>query len=197
MCVTFHCLQRYSERILKLDLVNGELKKYINENKNKLVNDILELKQNSRLIYSGQINEHTESNFYLNKNIIIVEDVQNKNLKTLFDLSFGFDEDIDADIAKKLISKLENINKKIDKTKEKINKDLSKKQVEIETVDNEIKFLQQQLELLQKKRDKLNVDVEVINNEVTMLKIEKDKIAHRLISANYKLEQLNDKKKEN
>lgn len=191
-----HVYIRYCERFLNMKNVDEkEIKKYIFENKKDLTNKILELKEKSRLVWTGTVADQTMKNFYLYDNIILVESIDINCLITIYILDYGFcSEKVNREIIKTLLNEMNKAEIKINKYKEKIEKILPQKECKLSVVNEEINAVEEQLEILKNKKKLIEDDIKLSNDELRYLVLERDKIARQLVtSINLKMDALKEK----
>lgn len=90
--LTEHCKIRYCERILKLNLSREDLLKHMYKNNYEIEYKIIELFYESEPIIRDRVmcKNGDRSNFYINGNTIIITDIHDKKIVTIYKISDGF-----------------------------------------------------------------------------------------------------------
>lgn len=160
MTFTNHILERYVERTM--GKTGNELKQFIAQNSDQVKDKILKLYEYSELLWYGKIKEHDFTYFTINRDgWVIVIDKNKTKLVTIYQVDLGLSVDFNkqyiAEIKQYVGNEMANIeelrteyekvvkdnNEAIEELKEK-NKML---QAEMEQINNEIKFLEQEKSL--------------------------------------------------
>ncbi|WP_219715439.1 hypothetical protein, partial [Clostridioides difficile] len=86
--VTNHALRRYIERIKECE--KNCVEQNLNLNKEQYQKDLNKMFEQSRLIYTGRFNDkYTETNFRLVDNIILITDLRDTKIITLYRVEYG------------------------------------------------------------------------------------------------------------
>jgi len=160
MTFTNHILERYVERTM--GKTGNELKQFIAQNSDQVKDKILKLYEYSELLWYGKIKDHDFTYFTINRDgWVIVIDKNKTKLVTIYQVDLGLSVDFNkqyiAEIKQYVGNEMANIeelrteyekvvkdnNEAIEELKEK-NKLL---QAEMEQINNEIKFLEQEKSL--------------------------------------------------
>lgn len=187
---TKHALDRYCERILDYgNSTQTEMRCYINQNREKIGEDINKMFEFSRLIYTGQINgDKTTKQYYLNNNIIMVYDEPKNSIVTLYKIDFGFGEIIDKAIVKQLLEQADELDFKINTKQQENEQEILKNTMELENTENEIEVLEEKLEFLKSKKELIKNMINSINTEINTYKKERDSKVIRICnSLDYKI----------
>ncbi|HLO11103.1 MAG TPA: hypothetical protein VK190_02480 [Pseudoneobacillus sp.] len=172
MNVSEHCKERYVERIKGIT-EKLEIKQYLVDNGERIVDNINKMFEFSNFIFKGQIGgDKITRNFYIKDDTIFVTDTASSCIITLYKVDFGFPEDATKAAIKSLIREIEDLNTKIESEKLIIGEFTAVKQLELENIDSEIKNVQAQLDILKSKRqfayDELtyrNADLQLFNKK--------------------------------
>lgn len=152
MNVSEHCKERYVERI-KGFTDKMEIRQYLVDNGDRIVDYILKMFGYATFIFKGQINgDKSSRNFYVKDDTVFVTDTADSCVITLYKVDFGFPEDTTKTVIKDLMAELEIINEKMVAEKATIDDFIVNKQYEIETIDAEMKNLMAQYDLLKSKK---------------------------------------------
>ena len=160
MTFTNHILERYVERTM--GKTGNELKQFIAQNSDQVKDKILKLYEYSELLWYGKIKDHDFTYFTINRDgWVIVIDKNKTKLVTIYQVDLGLSVDFNkqyiVEIKQYVGNEMANIeelrteyekvvkdnNEAIEELKEK-NKLL---QAEMEQINNEIKFLEQEKSL--------------------------------------------------
>lgn len=193
MNVTIHAMERYCQKILDM-IDNKEIKKYINENREKLSKEVLELKNNSKHIYFGVIGDNTPKNFYIVNNICMVCSEKDDSIITLIKLEYGFTDEINQSIIDGLLREIDKTNEELEQIKNEITVKLPKKQAELSLIDKEIRIIEEQLKILKDRKANTEEEVNLFSKRIEYNNLQKEKHVNKLVySINYKTEFVNGK----
>ncbi len=142
-----HAKQRYCERILGITETN-EWKHYIVQNDELICNHINKMVDNSLFIYRGQIGDNTTKVFRMADNIILVMDSQESCVITMFKCFFGFGDDMDRQIIKHELLRLDELHNELRNIEAEIHAFVEEMMVTTTTLDMQIKAMEEQLKLL-------------------------------------------------
>lgn len=191
MCVQHHALVRYTQRFLGItDEKNA--KKHVNNNRDKLECEVLNLKEQTKHIYQGAIGDNIPRNFYANNEICIVCGEKDDVPISLYKHDFGLTEKANKKVVECLLEEIEEVNQKKEEIKNKIQNELPKKQNDLFVLEQEINILQQQLKIKLKQKDNIENEIELMNKEIEVNDLEKQKIVAKLVgSIFYRMDFLN------
>lgn len=173
--VTRHAYTRYAERIKLVEKEDLETSLIVNKDQYHL--DLDKMFQNSKLIYTGQFNDkHSEANFRIVDNIILITDIADTKIITLYRVDFGFDRDVDLTILTSLLEKLnfaeeeyigaiEEVNE--EKVRVVTNRDNLK--LEIEQIEEQLKYMKESLEIMNSYVDKFDYKERVAKTEMNSI----------------------------
>lgn len=169
MQITNHFLDRYAERILGIsDLLAA--RQYINQNREKIEEDIRKLFEHSELLITMQLQgDKTTKNFYIRDNIILVAKSDNSVLITLYRIDFSFGEKTDRMIIQNLKEEIQTLKEQMKNKKESIDNEIEFKKKEVEMIGIEVINLEQQLNMLKLKKQTKENEIRVSYNEVEIL----------------------------
>lgn len=117
--ITNHAYERYAERIMnKSDKV--EILRYVQENKEKITEDINKMIEYGKIIYSGKLTDGkgkvNDVNVYVQNTWIVIVGRTDNNCITLYKVQLGLGDDFDKKYIEGMLSKLEEAkNEKVDK----------------------------------------------------------------------------------
>ena len=183
MNVTNHGLKRYAERFK--NVLNSDLEVDIAVNKDLYIEELNKMFSFSKLIYTGKFNETNEStNYYIVDNIILVVDLANTKIITLYRIEFGFGREVDKNILIGLLKQLDDAEteyiKAMDVTREK-QSDLDYK---ILSLDEDIKSQQELINAMTDSLKELKALRKTISLDEDKTRIIRDKIAKKLVYSN-------------
>ena len=181
MNITKHALRRYTERFKDFD-TNEEVNQAIVELKDLFEQELNKMNDNAIEIYRGKFNEqNSETIFKIVDNIILVCDLANTKLITLYRVDFGFGRSIDKDILDKLKEDLENKDEIYILELEKVEQEKESKRADLEQLDEQIKGLEETLKSLGYSRKALKDYIENIINKADSSKNDRDDVARKII----------------
>jgi hypothetical protein len=169
-----HAKQRYCERILGItDAV--EWKRYLAQNDQQVVDHVNRMVENSLFIYRGQIGDNTTKVFRMADNVVLVLDSQETCVITLFKCFFDFGEQMDREIIKHELNRLNELHADLTALDAEINAFVEAKQVEISTIEQQIKAMEAQISSLraQKSAAEEAIKGKRATREFTIKEIEK------------------------
>lgn len=179
---TKHSLEKYASRIK--NIIDSEVKEFVYNNKDLIVYDVNKMYNNSKLIYTGAFNDNSKTNFRLADNIVIVTDLQDTKVITLYRATFGFGREADKAIIDVLIKDLHDAdikyNEACNEVKEKKEKLLADKTLlkeEINTLRDTLKSMEEGLKGIENYIDCIAVD------EIKT-KAERDIVAKKIVYSN-------------
>jgi len=180
-----HFYTRYCQRFLDMkDVDEKELKKYVFDNKEKLTEDIIELKNNGILIWTGEIADQECSDFYLYDNIIMVASPPGSDtLITIYGLDYGFSDSTNRQIIKSLLGEISKVEKDLSKCEVKNKTIISSKTFELSEVEQQMKAMKEQLKMLEERKLCVEYDIRTAHSGISYLNLEKDKLARKLIGS--------------
>ena len=121
MNITNHAMVRYAERIAGRDeLIDINI--YISQNKDKIVEDINKMCEYSEFIYSGRVGNRDNNavNVYLSGTWVILTDLNNSRVITLYKVEFNIGEEFNKQFINKILEKLEYDKKILEDQKSKV-----------------------------------------------------------------------------
>lgn len=121
MAITKHAMTRYAERIAGRDeLIDINI--YIAQNEEKIVEDINKMYEYSSFIYSGRVGNRDNNpvNVYLSGTWVILTDLNNTKVITLYKVEFNIGEDFNKQFITKTLEKLESDKKNLEEQRGKI-----------------------------------------------------------------------------
>ena len=140
MNVSNHAYERYCERFLNIKDTK-DIKKYLEDNRDKIYREINALYDGSLFIYHGKLGTDEVANFYFkDQTIIVVNDVRDC-VKTLYKVDFGFPDHINQSVIDGLIEVIEDLRSQIENEATEQYKLIANKEVEININLQRIKTL--------------------------------------------------------
>lgn len=182
--VSKHAKERYAERIMEKDST-VEIKTFIAQNEDKIVNDINKMIQYGDLIYSGKQTQKDGRKYdvevYLKGSWVILADVKSKNVITLYKIDLGLGDEFNKEYINKMLEKF-NIAKH--------NYDLISEQLSIENKNYEeiindnistINKYKTFIKNLEELNDGYNIIIKESNVKISMAEIEMLDVLNKLI----------------
>lgn len=126
MVVTKHAMSRYAERIAgKDELIDINI--YIAQNEDKIVEDINKMCEHSELIYTGKVGNRDNNpvNVYLSGTWILLTDLTETKVITLYKVEFNVGEDFNKQFIQKILDKLAEDKKILEEKRAEINTEKS------------------------------------------------------------------------
>lgn len=142
--ITSHAIEKYSKRIKKdvcniLDI----------DTKERYTKDITKIYENSILIYEGKFFDHSKARFLLADDIILVSDVKETKIITLYRIDFGFDNETNKMLQNKLIENLKIEKQKMEDNKLTIEEEANKIKESLMLLESEKKDIQASLDAVE------------------------------------------------
>ena len=126
MVITKHAMSRYAERIAGRDeLIDINI--YIAQNEDKIVEDINKMCEHSELIYTGKVGNRDNNpvNVYLSGTWILLTDLTETKVITLYKVEFNVGEDFNKQFIQKILDKLAEDKKVLEEKRAEINTEKS------------------------------------------------------------------------
>lgn len=167
--ITKHCLDRYAERILGIEDLQTA-RQYINSNQDKINEDIDKLFTYATLIYTGQIGgDKSSKNYWLRDNIVMVTDTGNSTLITLYRIDFGLGETIDKLVTDKLLEEINELNKDFKEAERVAVEEIDGKQTDVININAEIEKYKQMLANLQLRKETVENEIKIVNQKSQLI----------------------------
>ncbi|EGT3641058.1 TPA: hypothetical protein UL242_002350 [Clostridioides difficile] len=188
--VTNHALRRYVERIKKCE--KNCIEQDLNFNKEQHQKDLTKMFEQSKLIYTGRFNDrYTETNFRLVDNIILITDLRDTKIITLYKIEYGFNREIDLTIIRELIKKLDRHEKEYISIMQETSSEKEKLEADRENLVSEIKTLKEALDAMNESLIALNKHIDTFSYKEKQAKSEMDITAKKIVYSNvYRKEML-------
>lgn len=181
--VTKHAYLRYSERIKEVDL--KDVNEDIVVNKNIYHIELDKMFENSRIIYSGKFNDkHSETNFRIADNIILITDKMDTKIITLYRVEFGFGRDIDVVILKSMIEKLNVAEVEYLTSIEEVNEERERVVSSRDVLIKEIEEMKNSLKIMEESLTTMNDYIDKFNYKERIAKTEMETIAKKIVYSN-------------
>lgn len=183
--VTKHAIERYAEKIKNIP--QKELNLKINTNTNLYKEDLNKMFEKSKIIYSGLMtspdnNKHKEEvNYRLVDNIILITDLQDTKIITLYRVEFGFGRTNDKLLLDNLLSELETEDTTYLEAMESTQQEKELIENNILQLENEIQSLQESLKALQDNKEGLKDYIKSISQKEAIAKSSRDCTARKII----------------
>lgn len=183
MNVTNHGLKRYAERFKNVP--REDLERDIIVNKDLYVEELNKMFSFSTLLYTGKFNEVNENtNYYMVDNIILVVDLANTKIITLYRIEFGFGREADKSVLEVLLKELDEAETEYVNAMDVTKEQRDEVDYKILSIEEDIAST---LELLNTLKFSL-AEVKGLKQSVTIeedkCRIARDKIAKKLVYSN-------------
>lgn len=182
MNVSNHAYERYCERFLNIKDTK-EIKKYLDDNRDKVYREINTLYDGSLFIYHGKLGTDEIANFYFKDQTIIVVNDVGDCVKTLYKVDFGFPDHINQNVIDGLIEVIEDLRGQIENEATEQYKQVTNKEVEMNLVDMEIKEVEERLKYLNSKKSIINQEINLIKQSSNDLKNQLTRYAYQLCNS--------------
>ncbi|MCC0645398.1 hypothetical protein KGF41_14120 [Clostridioides sp. ZZV14-6150] len=188
--VTNHALRRYIERIKECE--KSCVEQNLNLNKEQYQIDLNKMFEQSRLIYTGRFNDkYTETNFRLVDNIILITDLRDTKIITLYRVEYGIDRETDLMIIENLLRKLDKTEKEYINIMDEISFEKEKLLAEREGLVSEIETLKGTLDTMNESLKVLSKYIDTFSYKEKQAKSEMEIIAKKIVySSIYRKEML-------
>ena len=156
--VSNHVMERYCQRVLSMPM--DDVRSYFDQNIDEIHQKVIDMLGESTCFWRGAVNDnHDIADYYFHRlGFVIVVGPEDKTIITLYQATYGIDQDIDRDIARKLFKKIINLGTELDKSAEDHAVKLAVKDQDICKIDTDIQALRDQIEFLEVKRHKIEAD---------------------------------------
>lgn len=154
MDVTKHCKRRYIERIMN-ETNDNEINITLSTQDERLTEHIQTLFSRSELIYQGAIGDNVTRKFWLKDDIVLITDIGENKLITLYRINFDFPKDINKIVINGLKDDIKNLYDSLEREKDNIDKESSENNIHIENYKKQIESLQTQIESIKFDIDEL------------------------------------------
>lgn len=194
MNVTNHAKLRYVQRIVGIS-DERESRNYLAEHNEEVSNQIIRIHEESEYVWSGIVNNHKLSHFYINDDIVTVVNEEKQSIVTLYRCDFGFPESVNKNTIRNMMVEIRKLRKREQREEEKIAQSRDKIQVQLDTVEMQIQAVESQLEILRKKQSLLKGELESVQAAPIFTRQEIAKVAALMVnSLDYKMDVLGMKK---
>lgn len=178
--VTNHALRRYIERIKECE--KNCVEQNLNLNKEQYQIDLNKMFEQSRLIYTGRFNDkYTETNFRLVDNIILITDLRDTKIITLYRVEYGIDRETDLMIIENLLRKLDKTEKEYINIMDEISFEKEKLLAEREGLVSEIETLKETLDTMNESLKVLSKYINTFSYKEKQAKSEMEIIAKKIV----------------
>ena len=180
--VTKHTLQRWAERILKID--NDEVNLYINSNRDMLVENINETFSYSEFIYKGQLGkDNITRHYYIQNDIVFITNTENNAIITVYKVDLGFTDELNSQVRKGLIEEVRKLQIEKDELDFQSLSESELKKHEVVTIDDQIHILEKQIAELKAQKQIVNNELKMINSKSSYVTQELSKFVLMLVNS--------------
>lgn len=183
MNITKHAYSRYIERFKGVD--KQDIGALTQDEKTLFEAELNKMFDRATMIYTGTFNEKNSiTNFWIVDNIILVTDVANTKLITLYRIEFGFDRGIDKTILASLTEQLGEADDKYINAMQEVQEKKDKLDIDALNIKEKMASLQEQLTALKCGLKGIEEYKKTITVEEVKAKTERDIIAKKIIYSN-------------
>lgn len=183
MNITKHAYSRYIERFKGVD--KQDIGVLTQDEKALFEAELNKMFDRATMIYTGTFNEKNPiTNFWIVDNIILVTDVANTKLITLYRIEFGFDRSIDKTILASLTEQLGEADDKYINAMQEVQEKKDKLDIDALNIKEQMASLQEQLTALKCGLKGIEEYRKTITIEEVKAKTERDIIAKKIIYSN-------------
>ena len=180
--VTKHALQRWAERILKID--SKELNLYINSNREILIENINETFSYSEFIYKGQLGkDNITRHYYIQNDIVFITNTENNAIITVYKVDLGFTEELNSQVRKGLIEEVRKLQLEKDELDFQSLSEAESKKHEVVTIDDQLHILEKQIAELKAQKQIVNNELKMINSKSSYVTQELSKFVLMLVNS--------------
>lgn len=141
-----HAKKRYVERIMGITDTQ-EIKVTMLDDA-PIIDHLNKMYDCASFIYKGQIGDNTTKNYWLADNVVLVTDVGNTCVITLFKCAFDFGEKMDRLIINNEITEITALHEELTKLDTGIQQFVEVKQIEISTIELQLRAMEEQMKAL-------------------------------------------------
>lgn len=192
MNITTHCRERYVERLQGID-DKSKVKQIAKDSLEDIEQKIDNLYEDSELVFEGSLMKgQPKRRFNVSDDIILVCDMEESNLLTLYQVDFGFPKSTNMTVLSDLKRSIKELDDNITQNNNENEEDIFNKESSVGVIESDIESLERQIKLLKGRKILLQQDIQNINQEAEVNELKKDKLC-RLIcnSLDYKRDMLN------
>ena len=180
--VSQHAKSRWVERMNNIT-DDKEIKRYLVDNSDKVVKDIIKSFENSTFVYRGQLNKkapHSTSNYYLLNDLVFVE--EKMTIITLFKVNFELPyPDLNEEVQRALIVSLQRATDEQQEVKSKVGVTKKNLKADIAQVNAQLNVHRNQVDLLTKQKNELDRQVKLADDEIIMANNQVELLASKLL----------------
>lgn len=188
---TNHFYQRWTERIVEIT-TEREMKEYISKNKDMINEHANKTFEFAEHIYTGQIGDNITRNYHIKDDIVFVTNTTDDAFVTVYKVDLGFPEELNATVRKGLIEEIHKLQEEKEEVEFRMLEEVEQKEFEIESMDEQIKIMQEQIDNLKKSKEFKEQEVKQIKKDSINVGLELKRYALMLInSKEYKQDILN------
>lgn len=184
--ITRHAMERYAEKIKNVQ--KNEINLKINQNAELYKEELNKMFEQSKIIYTGVMTSpenikqtKDDVNYRLVDNIILITDLQDTKIITLYRIEFGFGRNSDKLLLNNLLEELDEKDTTYLKSMESVQQDKDSIQYNIFQLENEIQALRESLKALEDSKKGLEEYSKSITQKETLAKADRDCIARKII----------------
>lgn len=151
MNVKRHFKVRYLQRIEGLS-DDQEIKRALATRDDYLTDSALKMYEHSRFLWRGQLGDNITRSYWINGDLILVTDVDETCLITLYRADFGFPPETNRRVIQDLIGEIEELRSVLCDRQRELNDTLHTCDRQIDEIDARLKELEAQMELLRQQK---------------------------------------------
>lgn len=182
MNISKHAYRRYAQRY-KTDDTGLELEQYVSRNKERLTEEINTMLDYAELVFVGQLRGNTTRKYYYQSGSIIITDVNNSSVITIYKISYGFTPEIDKQIAKGLVEEIKAKEEEVEKHRYEIKPLLESLNASKEGLKNDIERLGKQLKDKKGQFNYVDNTISGYEEEVSVAEEEAHELTNKLVGS--------------
>lgn len=163
--VSNHAMERYAKRIAKRDSVI-DVNTYVQTYKDKITEDINTMIKYSQHIYTGKVGskDDRQVNVYLSGTWVILTDILNKVVVTVYKIDFNLGEDFNKQFISGILNRMEQNKSNLAEIKKQVDDEKQSYQSIIDSNNAQINEYKAAI----KEMEKLNADYQEVINDINV-----------------------------
>jgi len=161
---TKHFIERWVERIVGIK-TEKEARDYISENRDMIAEHANKTFEYAQFIYKGQIGDNITRNYHIKDDLVFVTNTTDDAFITIYKVDLGFTPELNATVRKGLIEEIQKLRVEKEEVEFQILMEVEDKEFQVESMEDNIKILEEQLANLKKQRDFAQEEVKSIKSK--------------------------------
>lgn len=179
---TKHFLERWTERIVGIT-TEKEMKDYINQNKDMIVEHANTTFEYAEFIYKGQIGDNVTRNYHIKDDLIFVTNTTDDAFITIYKVDLGFTKEINASVRKGLVQEIQKLTEEKYEADCAIIEEVEAKKQQVSLLDDQITVMEEQLKNMKKQRDFMKEEIKNTNSKSLNIGLEIRKFTLMLVNS--------------